>query len=78
MSCTGKRKGPYLTALADIVRQFRRDHGLNTKQAGAVLGLSARTIENIEQGRAFGHEHLLRLAIKNIKKSDITLLTNIR
>ena len=67
-----------MTALSDIVRRFRRDHGLNTKQAGAVLGISARTIENIEQGRAFGHEHLLRLAIKNIKKSDITLLTNIR
>ena len=67
-----------MTALADIVRQFRRDHGLNTKQASAVLGISARTIENIEQGRAFSHDALLRLAIKNIKKSDITLLTNIR
>lgn len=40
------------TSNADRMRQFRRRYGLNTEAAGRALGLTARAIEDIEQGRS--------------------------
>lgn len=50
--------------LADLLRQWRTENGYNTAQAGEVLGMSARTIEGIEQGRPFRYEKMLRLVLK--------------
>lgn len=56
---------------AERMRDFRNIFGLNTKAAGRVLGLSSRTIEDIEQGRRCVGDRVLELALKNIKKSDV-------
>ena len=49
--------------LAEVMRAFRRRHGLTTAEAGAYFGLSARTIEGIEQGRGHSAGRLLELAL---------------
>jgi DNA-binding XRE family transcriptional regulator len=53
--------------LADLVRAWRtfRKKPLNTAEAAEVLGMPARTIEGIEQGRPFRYEKLLRLALES-------------
>lgn len=56
--------------LAVAVREWRDARGLNVEQTGEALGLAAKTIEHIEQGRGFAHPRLLMLAMKNFKKSD--------
>lgn len=37
-----------------------------TRVAGAILGMSPRTIEHIEQGRGFNAHALLRIAMKAV------------
>lgn len=49
--------------LATAMRAFRERHGLNTAAAGEWLGLSARTVEGIEQGRGHNSPRLLALAL---------------
>ena len=51
-------------SLSEAVRIWRTSRGLNTADAGEALGMSARTIEGIEQGRPFRYEKMLRLALK--------------
>ena len=52
-------------SLPDTMREWRASRGLNTADAGEALGMSARTIEGIEQGRPFRYEKILRLALKS-------------
>ncbi len=56
---------------ADRMKAFRKLHDLNTEAAGRVLGLTSRSIEDIEQGRRRADDRVLELAIKNIKEDDI-------
>ena len=49
--------------LADMMREFRAAHCLNTAAAGEWLALSARTIEGIEQGRGHASPRLLAIAL---------------
>lgn len=58
--------------LAEMLRDWRRYAGLNTQEAGEWLGLSARTIEGIEQGRGFGTPKVLAWALVGLRgKSGI-------
>lgn len=57
--------------LSDAMKDFRQRHGLNTARAGRVLGISGRTVENIEQGRAFSHSRLLMIALEKLSKKDV-------
>lgn len=45
-------------SVADLMREWRRLAGLNTAQAGEELGLSSRSIEDIEQGRTRSNDVL--------------------
>lgn len=54
------------TELAEILKNFRIQNDLTQEAAGWSLGLPTRTIENIEYGRGFRHEKLLRLAMTAI------------
>lgn len=54
--------------LAELVRSWRRKARINTREAGERLGLSARTIEGIEQQRGFSHPNLLVLAMLQAAK----------
>ena len=47
-------------SVADLMREWRRLAGLNTTQAGEELGLSSRSIEDIEQGRTRANDVLTR------------------
>lgn len=49
--------------LARMMRAWRVRAGLNTQDAGDWLGLSARTIEGIEQGRGFNAPRVLGWAL---------------
>lgn len=49
--------------LATMLRLWRQSWALNTAEAGEWLGISGRTVENIEQGRAFGTPRTVALAI---------------
>lgn len=51
------------TPIADLMREWRRRAGLNTTAAGERLGLSRRTIEDIEQGRSRADDELTRIAL---------------
>ena len=55
---------PRTKPLAELLRQWRVGMGYNTAQAGEELGMSARTIEGIEQGRPFRYEKMLRLVLE--------------
>ena len=54
---------PKPSELAAMVRLWRQSWALTTAEAGAWLGLSGRTVENIEQGRAFGTPRTVALAV---------------
>ncbi len=49
--------------IADLMRQWRTLASLNTTEAGDRLGISARTVENIEQGRRRVGDVGLRIAL---------------
>lgn len=49
--------------LAHLMRSFRAEHGLNAADAGVYLGLSARTVEGIEQGRGHSAPRLLAMSL---------------
>lgn len=52
------------STVASLMRQWRGLLGLNTAEAGARLGLSGRTIEDIEQGRKRSGDELARIALE--------------
>jgi transcriptional regulator with XRE-family HTH domain len=51
---------------ADLMRTWRAAAGLSTAQAGERLGLSPRTIEEIEQGRIRNGDALTRMGLKKL------------
>jgi len=53
-------------SVADLMRAWRNAAGLNTFEAGARIGLSARAIEDIEQGRRRANDELTRIALKKL------------
>ena len=59
---------PKPAELAAMVRIWRQSWALTTVEAGQWLGLSGRTVENIEQGRAFGTPRTVALAVTCLMK----------
>jgi DNA-binding XRE family transcriptional regulator len=63
-------------SVAELMKEWRNVARLNTTQAGEHLGLSSRTIEDIEQGRSragdvlaqYGLYYLIIEALKDDKK----------
>lgn len=55
-----------IETVADLMREWRKLAGLNTAAAGERLGLSARAIEDIEQGRRRADDELSRLGLKKL------------
>ncbi len=51
---------------ADLMREWRRAAALTTADAGERLGLSRRTIEDIELGRSRADDVLTRIALKKL------------
>lgn len=50
--------------VAELMREWRTLAGLNTAQAGERLGLSSRSIEDIEQGRRRAGDELTLIALE--------------
>jgi hypothetical protein len=48
------------------MREWRGLAGLNTAQAGERLGLSSRSIEDIEQGRRRADDRLTEIALRKL------------
>lgn len=53
-------------SVADLMRTWRRLLEINTAEAGKRLEMSARTIEDIEQGRARAEDALARIALEQL------------
>lgn len=53
-------------SVAELMRQWRKAADISTALAGARLGLSARAIEDIEQGRRRADDELSRLGLKKL------------
>mgnify|MGYP000216909943 CR=1 FL=1 len=51
-------------SVAELMREWRRLTGLNTAAAGEELGVSSRTIEDIEQGRTRVDDVLTRYGLE--------------
>ncbi|MBB3540790.1 XRE family transcriptional regulator [Rhizobium sp. BK399] len=51
--------------LGEKLKQWRKPHSVAV--AAAYLDMSPRTLNGIEQGRAFSYEGLLRLVMENTK-----------
>ena len=54
-----------LKPLAETLKVWRSDRGLSAAAAAERLEISVRTLEGIEQGRAFRYEKILRLALNS-------------
>src|SRR5262245_5831468 len=52
--------------VADLMRKWRRLLEINTTEAGERLGLSSRSIEDIEQGRTRAGDELTRLGLEGL------------
>ena len=53
--------------LAEFIKDWRKRSELSQTKAATLLGMPARTLQGIEQGRPFKYERLLILAINNIQ-----------
>lgn len=53
-------------SVADLMREWRRVAGLSTADAGERIGRSARSIEDIEQGRRRSRDYLTAVALKKM------------
>jgi len=51
--------------LSEAVKAWRAARGISAVQAAELLEISSRTLEGIEQGRAFRYEKILRLALNS-------------
>lgn len=61
--------------VASLMKEVRQRYKLSTIQAGKLLGLSSRTIEDIEQGRRREDDTLTRIALEClIEHTKITIL----
>lgn len=56
---------------SELIRNLRLRHSLSRRDLGRVLGLSARTIEGLEQGRRRDDDRVLTLALRNLTWHDI-------
>ena len=54
------------TSVADLMRLWRRTADINTAEAGRRLGMSARSIEDIEQGRRRAGDKLTEIALRTL------------
>ncbi|NKK88737.1 XRE family transcriptional regulator [Rhizobium leguminosarum bv. viciae] len=54
--------------LAKALRTWRGD--MTMKQAAELIGIPARTLEGIEQGRGFSYPQMLKIAMKATKGAD--------
>lgn len=52
--------------IADLMREWRRVAKLSTAAAGERLGMSKRSIEDIEQGRRRADDELTRIALERL------------
>jgi transcriptional regulator with XRE-family HTH domain len=57
---------PRERTVADLMKAWRAAAGLSTAAAGERLKLSARAIEDIEQGRRRADDELARIALKKL------------
>jgi transcriptional regulator with XRE-family HTH domain len=57
-------------ALAASVRAWRDRNDLSAKQAAELIGIPARTLEGIEQGRGFSYPQMLKIAMNATKGAD--------
>jgi predicted transcriptional regulator len=57
---------------ADLMRQWRAAAGLSTTEAGSRLGLSSRTIEDVEQGRRRAGDQLSMIALNALIRETAT------
>lgn len=53
---------------ASLMKQWRTIANINTTEAGRLLRLSKRTIEDIEQGRRRADDEVTRLALERLIK----------
>lgn len=53
---------------ASLMKEWRKIANINTTEAGSLLGLSSRTIEDIEQGRRRADDEVTRLALERLIK----------
>ena len=60
-ACSGNK-----ISIARLMRDWRKAAGINTADAGARIGLSGRSIEQIEQGRRRASDELTRIALKKL------------
>lgn len=58
---------PSAAELAAAVKAFRAREGCNVARAAELLGIPARTIEGIEQGRGYRHPMLILLALRSFE-----------
>lgn len=56
--------------LAETVREWRRRENITAAQLAATLDIPKRTLDGIEQGRAFRYSRLLRLALVGVEEVD--------
>ena len=56
-------------ALARMLKQWRAEADISVSRAEEMLGISARTLEGIEQGRGFRYPKLLVLALLSFQMS---------
>lgn len=57
---------PRQRTVAELMKAWRAKAGLNTAAAGERLSMSARAIEDIEQGRRRADDELSRIALKKL------------
>ena len=55
-----------IKTIAVLMREWRYVAGLSTVEAGKRLGLSGRTVEDIEQGRSRVDDEFARIALKKL------------
>lgn len=57
---------PPRPTVADLMRHWRTAASLTTAEAGERLGMSGRSIEDIEQGRRRDGDRLAEIALKKL------------
>lgn len=63
---------PKKKTVASLMRSWRALLGINTVEAGKRLGLSSRTIEDIEQGRTRQTDELTRRGLLHLIAEETT------
>ncbi|KWV47072.1 hypothetical protein AS026_13970 [Rhizobium altiplani] len=53
--------------LRETVKEWRRDGALSQSRAAEILGVPLRSLQHIEQGRAFRYAAMMTLAVEALK-----------